>query len=85
MNDNIASSMLALVNRRGPGKTVCPSEVARSLDEVAWRDHMDAVRATAAMLVERDKIVVTQRGAVVDPLQATGPIRLGLPESQEDA
>ncbi len=79
MHDEVATCMLALVAKRGPEKTVCPTEVARALDAVDWRDQMDEVRAVAVELAAQGKIAVTQRGEVVDLLTAKGPIRLGLP------
>lgn len=81
----IEAAILELVRARGVGKTICPSEAARQLatDSApdAWRDLMPAVRATAASLQDEGRIVVTQRGRVVDPLDTRGPIRLGLPPS----
>lgn len=64
--------------RCGPGKTICPSEVARDLwAESAWRDHMDDVRRVAAQLASDGRLLVTQRGEAVDALTVGGPIRLG--------
>ncbi len=75
----IEATILDLVQSRGPGKTICPSEAARRLDPETWRVLMPAVRAAAASLHAQGRIVVTQRSRPVDPLAATGPIRLGLP------
>jgi hypothetical protein len=74
----IAAAILDLVQSRSPGKTICPSEVARRLAPTAWRALMPAVRAAAARLQNQGLIIVTQRGRPVDPLAAKGPIRLGL-------
>ena len=70
-DDDIAAALLDLAARRGADKTFCPSEVARALAE-EWRPLMPAVRRVAAGL----PLVATQRGVVVDPLTACGPIRL---------
>ena len=61
-----------------PGKTVCPSEVARALysTEAEWRGAMQYIRDVAAAMVDEGIIEVTQRGEVVDPRSARGPIRL---------
>lgn len=75
----IALLILELVARRGPGKTICPSEVARALGG-DWRAHMPFVREVAARLAAEGRIVVTQKGRVVEADRAVGPIRLGLPE-----
>lgn len=80
----IAAAILDLARARGPGKTVCPSEAARRLDPDAWRALMPTVRVAAARLQDQGLIVVTQRGRVVDPLDARGPIRLGLPPGVGD-
>ncbi|WP_241004317.1 DUF3253 domain-containing protein [Conexibacter sp. SYSU D00693] len=70
------------VERRGAGRTVCPSEVARAVGgdgDERWRPLMPAVREAAAAMARRGEIAVTQRGEPVDALDARGPIRLGLP------
>ena len=72
-------AILTLLDRRDPGKTICPSEAARALGgDDGFREHMDEVRQAAASLRERGVIEVTQRGRAVDPATARGPIRLGL-------
>ena len=74
--------ILELLTARGSGKTICPSEAARTLAggnaRPAWEALMEAVRAAALRLVEDGQIVVTQRGRVVDGGTAKGPIRLRL-------
>jgi hypothetical protein len=75
-DEAIAAAMLRLASKRAP-RTVCPSEVARALAaDSRWRALMPRVRATAGRLVAEGRIVATQRGAVVDPVAARGPIRL---------
>jgi hypothetical protein len=60
-----------------PGKTICPSDAARSLAE-DWRPLMDPVRRVARGM---DEVEITQKGRVVDPGSARGPIRLRLRNS----
>ena len=73
----ISDAILEMCERRGPEKTICPSEVARRIaDEDQWRDLMDEVRAVAAQLAQDGSIQVTQQGEVVDIATARGPIRL---------
>jgi hypothetical protein len=43
-----------------------------------WRPLMAPARAAARRLVELGRIVITQKGRVVDPATAKGPIRLRL-------
>ena len=69
----MAEALAALLQARAP-RTCCPSEVARRLSD-DWRPLMSQVRRVAAGIAE---VVATQKGAEVDPLAATGPIRLGL-------
>ncbi len=68
--------ILELLERREPGKTICPSDAARALAGKDFRPLMDTTRAAAAELVADGEIEVTQRGEVVDIAQARGPIRL---------
>lgn len=79
-DSQVEHCIIDLVHKRGPGKTICPSEVARLLveDENAWRTLMPRVREVAARLAVEGKIKVTQKGAAVNALEAKGPIRLGL-------
>ena len=67
--------ILELLERRGPGKTICPSDAARALAGRDFRPLMDAARA-AAGLVADGEIEITQRGQVVDIAHARGPVRL---------
>ncbi len=71
--------ILELLDRRGPGKTICPSDAARAVAGASFRPLMDAARAAAAELVAAGEIEVTQGGEVVDIAQARGPIRLRRP------
>lgn len=73
----VRAAILDLLAARGPGKTICPSDAARMLAE-DWRPLMDLVRAEAAVMVAEGLIEVTQKGQVVAPEVARGPIRLRL-------
>jgi hypothetical protein len=76
----IAAHLLALLSKRQPGTSICPSDVARGLakHEAQWRALMPHVRAVAAQLAREGKIVATQKNVEVDAQQARGPIRLRL-------
>ncbi len=85
-DDPMEAAILALLAARRPGATICPSDAARRVagdDEAQWRPRMDAARAAAARLVARGEVVVTQRGEVVDPALARGPIRIRRSETRE--
>jgi hypothetical protein len=76
--NEVAQKILELVRRRGAQKSVCPSEVARALDEKGWRSLMKDVRREAAELARKGRIEVLQKGEVVDIASARGAIRLRL-------
>jgi len=84
----IRDRLLTIARDRAPDKTLCPSEVARSLSAEAWRDLMPQVRAVGVALADAGQIVVTQKGQIVDPRTASGPIRYRLkppePEPERD-
>jgi hypothetical protein len=69
-------SLAWLLAERGAGKTVCPSEVARAVGGEQWRNLMEPARAAARRAVARGEAEITQRGQVVDPSTAKGPIRI---------
>lgn len=73
--ESIRAALLDLVAQRGPDKTICPSEVARALSADDWRSLMSAVRAIGQQLEAEGRIVITQKGKVVDPKHVRGPIR----------
>lgn len=72
-----AAAARALLRHRPDGVTICPSEVARVVASPGWRDTMDLVRTVAAELAAAGQVVVRQRGRVVDPATARGPVRYG--------
>ncbi|MES2539551.1 MAG: DUF3253 domain-containing protein [Pseudomonadota bacterium] len=73
--NGVREAILDLALRRGRGKSLCPSEVAKVLEPEGWEAMMPEVRRVAAGMPE---IMVTQSGVEVDPLTARGPIRLRL-------
>jgi hypothetical protein len=72
----LEQAILSLLDRRGDGKTICPSEVARDVGGADWRRLMEPARAAARRLVASGDVQITQRGAVVEPSTAKGPIRI---------
>jgi hypothetical protein len=65
-----------LLDARGAGRTICPSEAARRVDPEHWRDLMEPARRPARRLVDAGGIEMTQQGHPVDPSTAKGPVRL---------
>ncbi|HEU0102030.1 MAG TPA: DUF2256 and DUF3253 domain-containing protein [Mycobacteriales bacterium] len=65
-----------LLDARATGATVCPSEAARAVDAVGWRELMEPARRAARRMVAAGTVDITQGGRVVDPSTARGPIRI---------
>jgi hypothetical protein len=74
---DLEACILALLEQRAKDFTICPSEAARRVfGEEHWQSEMERTRCAARRLVNQGKIVITQKGQVVDPSFAKGPIRL---------
>jgi hypothetical protein len=65
-----------LLDARADGASICPSDVARAVAPDDWRPLMEPVREAARRLVEAGEVEITQKGDVVDPASARGPIRI---------
>jgi len=65
--------ILELAMKRGTEKSICPSEVSRSLFK-DWREHMDDCREVGWKLAAEGSIEVCQGGVPVQP-PIVGPIR----------
>jgi alkylated DNA repair dioxygenase AlkB len=81
---DIKQCLLQKVRERGLEKSICPSEVARALAGEAWRSLMLLIRTVGAELVADGMVVALQRGQVVDPLTAKGPIRFRVTQQGMD-
>ena len=79
-DEEIERTIVALLEARDPGKTICPSDAARALADANFRPLMEPVRRVAREMVARGALEITQRGKVVDPERARGAIRLRLAE-----
>jgi hypothetical protein len=71
--------VLEMLAARARTSTICPSDVARAVAPDDWRPLMEPVRRAARRLVDRGEVEITQKGSVVDPSTAKGPIRIRLP------
>jgi Protein of unknown function (DUF3253) len=74
--DRMAAVVRTLLRHRYADKSICPSDVARTVGGNGWRRLMPAVREVAADLADEGVIEVRQRGEVVDITTAKGPVRL---------
>ena len=75
----IEARMLQLVTERGEGKSICPSEVARSLGGEhpdAWGPMMQPVRRVAVKLAQEGRMLILRKGKPVDPADFRGVYRL---------
>jgi hypothetical protein len=81
-DSELEAAILNLLAERGRDKTICPSEAAKLVGGNAtrhdWESLMEPARMAARRLVAAGRIVITQKGRVVDPSTAKGPIRLRL-------
>lgn len=74
--DPLEAAILKLLAERPNDATICPSEAARAVNPVAWRELMEPARQAARRLVAKGAVDITQQGRVVDPSTAKGAIRL---------
>jgi hypothetical protein len=73
--------MLDLARRRGAGKTLDPTEVARIIggdDPDGWGPLMPQVRQAAVRLMKQGRIVILRKGRPVDPDDFRGIYRIML-------
>ncbi|MCR3750384.1 DUF3253 domain-containing protein [Lentzea californiensis] len=80
VEQRLERAVLDLVEARGPGKSICPSEAARAVGEDGWRDLMEPARAVARELAAQGRVVVTSGDRVLSPSDEWhGPIRIRHP------
>ena len=73
--DEIEAAVMRLTEARGPGKSICPSEAARSLSP-EWQTLLGPVRQAAARLATAGRIEILRKGKPIDPAEMRGVIRL---------
>ena len=78
----LRAQVIALVEERGIGKTICPSEVARAVRPDDWRPLLKKVRQAAIRLADDGQISIYRKGKPIPTDQVRGVIRLGLPAPQ---
>jgi hypothetical protein len=75
----LEDAIVALLDARAADASICPSEAARRVAadaEVEWRELMEPARRAGRRLAARGEVEFTQKGRVVDPSTARGPVRL---------
>lgn len=74
---DLEAKILALLDQRRPGASICPSEVARAVRPRGnWRALLPTIRDAAATLARRGVVELRQRGARVSPRGYKGPVRI---------
>lgn len=76
LDAKLERAMLELLEARGRGASICPSEAARAVRAEDWQPLMERTRRAARRLVRQGLVDITQGGAVVDPDAFRGPIRV---------
>jgi hypothetical protein len=79
---DIGAVILHLVEASGPGKSISPSQVARTIGPV-WQPLMGAVRREAIRLALAGRIDILRKGKPVAPAGVRGVIRLRLRLSED--
>jgi hypothetical protein len=81
-SDEIEAAMLSLVAKRGAGRNLDPTEIARAVGgdrPEGWGPLMQSVRQVAVRLMKEGRIVILRKGRPVDPDDFKGIYRLTLP------
>lgn len=76
MEKELESAIQKLLESRKTDASICPSEAARAVFGDNWRERMPDVRKVANDMAKLGQIEICQKGVVVDPTTAKGPIRL---------
>lgn len=82
----VGAALRSMLRTRDAEATVCPSDIARIVGGVDWREAMDRVRSVVEDFRTSGAVEVRQRGEVV-PIgsSSTGPIRVGRGPRFEEA
>lgn len=83
MSRSIEDAIFELLEKREPGKSICPSEAAKATDPENWNRLMGQVRSTAVGLARAGRLVITRKGKPADPDTFKGVYRLRLPLPSE--
>jgi hypothetical protein len=77
----LRTAILDLLKRQQPGKSISPTEAARSLtgsDERQWSRLMKPLRVVAVEMAHNGEIVILRKGKPADPAAFRGVYRLAL-------
>lgn len=92
-DDPLAEAILALLQGRGPGQSISPTDAARAYAEKRarpgdppdlWRRYLQAVKQQALHLARNKRLVILRKGKPADPhAPIKGVIRLALPREEK--
>ncbi len=85
-NDPAEQAILTTLAARGPNKSICPTEAARTLAgnpaDDSWRKSLAPVKLAAQRLARAGRIEILRKGKPISPDVLHGVLRLRL--KQED-
>lgn len=77
MTDQAAeTAILTLVEARGPGKSICPTEAAQILSDADWRRRLPEIKQAAIRLAKSGQVWILRKGKPVDPDDFKGVYRI---------
>ncbi|MBD3846358.1 hypothetical protein GGC47_004629 [Bosea sp. OAE752] len=80
----LETTILDLLARQEPGRTLAPMDVARAIGgdhPDGWGPLMQPLRRAAVKLMKEGRLVITRKGRPVDPDDFRGVYRLSLPDT----
>lgn len=80
-NSRIDAAVRALLRSRQPGRSICPSEVARIVGGAIWRTLLPVVRDRAVRMSKRGELEILRRGRVAKMTPTEGVLRYRLTAS----
>ena len=75
----VEETILAMLDKTLPGKSLDPAAVAKALDAEGWRRRLPQVRAAAAGLARQGKVVILRHNKPADPDSFKGVWRMRAP------
>lgn len=77
-NRRIEAAVRALLRSRQPGRTICPSDVARIVGGATWRTLLPVVRDRAVWMTARGELEILRRGRRAKTNPTEGVLRYRL-------
>jgi hypothetical protein len=82
VDSDLEASILELARERGPSKSICPSEAAKSVAtarDIDWHSLMQPARRAAVKLAKDGRLLILRKGKPADPADFKGVYRLTIP------